>query len=190
VLACLLGRASGWACDTAPDPACPAAAVHDAQLLLDNHLKPAPIDSRVIWHWKPFPALIADLGGPDGATSFELCIYDHQAGVPHLRFAFSIPAGGRCGDRPCWRRTPTGFAYRNRTGDPDGITVVQLQGNDGGRGEALIKGNGPQLPPFRLPLVQGPEVVAELRSSDGRCWTTHFHDASRNYRGQFMAKSE
>src|SRR6478736_2478955 len=79
---CLVVNASGWACAMAPAVDCPSAPRRMAQLFLD---------SRVIWQWKGVPALTADLGSPETTTSFELCIYDYQAGVPSLRFHFAIP---------------------------------------------------------------------------------------------------
>jgi hypothetical protein len=178
------------ACDVAPAADCPTAPHRKAQLFLDNHLKPVFLDSRVIWRWARFPALTADFGSPDTTTSFELCIYDSQDGVPGLRYRFAVPPGGQCGKQPCWKRTPTGWKYRNSTGAPDGIVVVQFDGNDAGHGELAIRGSGQHLVPFGLPLAKGPEVVAQLNTSDGRCWSTHFARALRNNRGQFMAKSD
>ena len=177
------------ACDIAPALDCPTAPRRRAQLFLDNHLKPVFVDSRVIWLWAGFPAPTAGFGSPDTTTSFELCVYDYQGGLPSLRYRFSIPGGGQCGRSPCWKRTPRGWKYRNSAGYPDGIVVVQFDGNDSGRGDIVVRGNGPQLPPFGLPLAKDPEVVAQLNTSDGLCWTTHFRRAARNYRGQFMAKS-
>ena len=186
----LLAAASSWACDAVPVDGCPTAPFRSAELFLDNHLKPVFIDSRLIWHWRQFPATIADFGSPDTTSNFELCIYDYAGGVPSLRFAFSIPAGGQCGKSRCWKRTPTGWSYRNLDGDPDGIVLMTFQSNESGGGDIVIKGGGPLLPPFGLPLVQDPEVAAQLNSSDGLCWTTRFHDARRNYRGQFTARSK
>src|SRR5262245_13257335 len=190
VLGSLLAAAPGRACDVAPAVTCPTAPFHSADLVLDNHLKPFFIDSRLIWDWGGFPATLADFGSPDATTNFELCIYDYVGGTPSVRYAFSIPADGRCGDRPCWKRTTTGWSYRNPAGAPECGVNLTFQATDFGVGDVVIKGSGPSLAPFGLPLAQDPEVIAQLNSSDGLCWTTYFHDATRNYGGQFMARSE
>jgi hypothetical protein len=185
----LVAGTTGWACDTEPAPGCSTAALNSAQLFLDNHLKPRFLRSRIIWQWEGFPARTADLGSPNTTTDLELCIYDYEAGTPIPTFALSIPAGGQCGNSACWRATSTGWAYRSATGDPDGIDVVQFEGSDVQDGSIVIRGSGPQLPPWGLTLEQDPEVVAQLNTSDGRCWASHFHDAERNNKGQFWAKS-
>jgi hypothetical protein len=189
-ISCLLASAIGWTCDTAPSPDCPTAAPKSAQLLLDNHLRPTFLRQRVIWEWAGFPAETADLGSPDTTTSLELCIFDYAGGTPILKFALAIPAGGQCGSAACWTATPTGWAYRSTTGDPDGINIVQFVGNDALAGSIVIRGSGPQLPPWGLALAQDPEVVAQLNTSDDRCWTSNFHGAKRNNRGQFWALSD
>jgi hypothetical protein len=190
LLGCLLLPTTTGACQHAPSAACRTASSHAAQLFLDNHLKPVFLRSRLLWLWEGFPALKAEFGAPDRTTAFELCVYDFRRRTPVLRYDLVIPADRTCRGTPCWVSTPMGWAYHDPDGQPSGIVHVFFEGNEFGLGQMAVIGASPNLPPFGLPLAKDPEVVVQLNSSNGLCWSTHFLKAARNNRGQFMARSE
>ena len=124
----------------------------------------------MVWKWvKGAATARADFGDPLSGTDYALCVYDgNQSLVAHG----CAPAGGTCGDRPCWRATSTGFKYRDREVGPGGLmNSFQLVLKAGVAGQAKIgavgKGQTPSVP--SLPLAQ--PVTVQLVNSDGAaCW--------------------
>lgn len=132
----------------------------------------------------------ADFGDPLATTSFELCVYDENAGDPRLAARYVIPAGGTCGAAPCWRESSSGFKYTDKAHASDGISSLVLkQGLAPGKTKIILAGKGANLPLPVLPFLQSSNVVMQLRGSHGVCWETRFAaPAARNQPDQFRDK--
>jgi hypothetical protein len=100
---------------------------------------------KLAWSLKHAAAVpLSDLGLPTVSDEVRLCIYDFGLG-PKLVLDAVAPAGGTCRDRPCWTATPTGFAYRNLDGAPDGLERVVLVAGAAGVGNVRVGGKGEHL---------------------------------------------
>jgi hypothetical protein len=137
---------------------------------------------RVRWEWfGTLPTTAAGLGDPvSGATGYHLCIYDTPAGLPHLAFSATVPPGGTCGARPCWKQTRKRLAYTNNAATPDGIRHLTLSAGGSRKAASIIvNGRGPNL---RLPasgdgslLRAALQVIVQLQRSDAAdCWEARF----------------
>jgi ELWxxDGT repeat protein/cysteine-rich repeat protein len=162
---------------TPPCPARPIEGCRSANLKRQGFLKlvdktPDALDT-LEWKWRSQSAATpSDFGDPvsNGGTGYELCLYD---GAAALILDAAIPAGGTCGTarRPksCWRRTATGYQYRNGGATPDGIQHVKLDASRSGNETIVVSGKGTRLDDLPFPLA--PPVTAQLHTSDGAvCW--------------------
>ncbi len=125
-----------------------------------------PTRNKIAWKWsKGALTTTAELGTPTTTTSYLLCVYD---GTDAPILTLSIPAGGTCGDKPCWKETSSGFSYRNKDGDPNGVKGLSLSvGRElPGTAKISLKGGGADLPIPTLPLVQAPDAVRILLIND------------------------
>jgi hypothetical protein len=112
------------------------------------------------------------------------------AGDPRLSASYAIPVGGTCGVGPCWKPSSFGFRYTDKSRASDGIAGLNLkQGLDPGKTRIILQGKGSDLPLPVLPFIQGPNVVMQLRASNGVCWEARYDmPAFRNQPEQFRDK--
>jgi hypothetical protein len=124
------------------------------------------------WSWSGIDVLIGDLGDPVlGATDYALCLYDEDSGVASGLFSAELPRQGICDGRPCWKALgPKGFRYKSRGGEPDGIRQVKFK--VGAKAAIKAKGGRESLVLPLLPLLQSPQIVAQLSVVGGACWQT------------------
>jgi len=136
---------------------------------------PDKLDS-LSWKWTKGGATSStDLGDPaGGATAYDLCVYDEVGGVPAIALKGSIPAGGTCSNRPCWRAGTTGYRYADRDGRAGGIIKIILKPGDEGTAKIIVKGKGTSLSLSALPLAQDTQVTVQLKNTEGVCWTTSY----------------
>ena len=135
------------------------------------------------WAWKSSRLTpVTQFGEPDAANDYTLCVYDADG----RRLQVSVPGGGTCAGKSCWRQTGKGFSFRDPEGAADGVRKVSLKSGDTGKAKLLLKARGPGLGLPGLPLTL--PVVAQLRSRDGLCWEANFPSAQRNDEGQFKAR--
>lgn len=114
--------------------------------------------------------MLADFGNPLATESYTLCVVD---AFNDRHFAVTIPPGGVCNDRPCWKDNgAVGFKYTDKAGSQGGIQKVILK--PGGEGQAMIivkgKGAGLDVPPLPLPTP----ILVQLQASNGTCWEAEF----------------
>lgn len=150
-----------------------------------------PEKNRLQWKYLPGQTTPkADFGDPTTATSYQFCIYEEVGGDPRLSASYSIPAGGICGTAPCWKPSSSGFKYSNKAHTPQGIAGLTLkQGISPGKTKIILLGKGDNLPVPVLPFIQGPDVVMQLKASNGVCWETRYGmPAFRNQPDQFRDK--
>ena len=122
------------------------------------------------WRWQAAADVaLQDLGDPaKGGTDYRLCVYD-VAGTSAM--SMRIPAGGRCGRGPCWRKQRrAGFHYRDGAGRAQGLTEVSLRSGPVRNARIAVRGRGRALPmPAAGPAL--PAIVQLVRGDGaGACW--------------------
>jgi len=177
-------------CESAPRTECrsPVRPTQAALLLRDATPETG---NQVVWKWRKGAATaVAEFGDPQKSVDYAFCVFD-ATGARILRA--SVPAGGLCGQTPCWRPTGLkGFIYRNSTAQPDGITDVALRAGDTGMARITLKGKGSSLSmPALLSLVL-PLRVQLQTPTDSACWEAAYtadgvlqHDS-----GKFRARGD
>jgi hypothetical protein len=144
-------------------------------------------NDRMMWRWAGSDANApSTFGDPMTATTSSLCIYDTQAGVPQLTAQFTVGPGGN------WIQRASGFAYRNRDGNADGVTSVRLTGSASGRARLALRGRGALSLPAPAGgggmMSQDPEVTAQLVNDSGGCWEGRYSEARRNEPDMFVGR--
>jgi hypothetical protein len=142
----------------------------------------------LVWKWMRGEATtMDDFGDPRQATGYALCMYD---GRPSLIAEATIPAGGICGAKPCWRETSLGFRYRDAAVGSAGILSVDLRSGASGTARIVVRGRGSDLDIPRLPVKRLP-VVVQLVTGDGECWeATYESQIETNRTRRFSARAE
>ncbi len=152
------------------------------------------------WKWAggSVPVSLSELGDPvSGPTAYALCVYDTSGGPPSLAFGTTVPSGGICGARPCWKASHGRYAYANSAGSRGGVNRMVLRPNSRGSGASIVvNGGGANL---HLPVsVDGifllrefPEVIVQLQRGDSAsCWEAVFTSpADHNTRSVFSDSS-
>jgi cysteine-rich repeat protein len=173
-------------CTPAPLVGCRAAAPTKSQLAIKN--KTPDTKDQTQWKWsKGAITPKADFGDPTATTTYQLCIYADGA----LFSEASVPAGGMCGTKFCWKANAKGFQYKNKLGTPEGVTQLALkEGLVAGKAQIQVKGKGDNLDlPAVLSITQ--PVVVQLKNSNNVCWETiHCAPASKNDGVQFKDKND
>lgn len=137
-------------------------------------------------------ATLAELKDPaSGAPALRVCLYDGSSAT-QPRLASTIPAGGTCGTKACWKALggAGGYRYRNRAATPEGVTALKLKIAGQGELQLLVKGKGADLPMPALGLVT--PVTVQLAISEGGqtdCWEATFASALHDDASIFRAKS-
>ncbi len=155
---------------------------------------------KLTWKWtKGIDALTQSAFGDPvgGSTNYHVCLYDYVAGAPNTKLTASINAAGICnGDDPCWKTVKnTGWSYKNKVGNTNGIKKVVLKGGEAGKPVVQVQAKGSSVP---LPAAistsayfsQDTSVVVQLhRSDDATCWSSTFAvpNTKKNDGEQFRA---
>jgi cysteine-rich repeat protein len=166
-------------CIQAPQPSCRRPLQpRKSQLAFKQSLK-GPGSDLVTWKWVDGAATaVADFGNPVSSDDYAFCVYDRSQATPSLLFRSTMPAGGTCGQKPCWSaNSDKGFKFASSTGNATGLTSLKLIAGAGGKAKIQLKGKGVNLTgrPFELP--QPPlsvPLTAQLQSANGQCWEATF----------------
>jgi cysteine-rich repeat protein len=171
-----------------PDPSCLLPTL-SAKGSVKIRSAPDPVADQVQFKWKKGPVVPKSaFGTPATGTAYTLCVYDDATVAPRLVFAGQARVGGMCEGKACWRERPSGWKYKAPDGAPQGITHVTVsEGLVPGRASVAVKAKG-TLALAPLPLV--PQVVAELRMSEGACFGARFSTATESDGDSFGAKSD
>jgi hypothetical protein len=162
-------RAGAPACSAAPLAGCRASQV-PAQTHIWLNDGPVNLRDTIVWKWRRGSAsTTADFGDPVHMHGYAVCLYSASGS---LLFHATLPSGGDCGARPCWRTAGSGFHYRNGRATPDGLTKVQLRAGTAGRAGVVVKGRGANLGLPSMPLT--PPVTIQLQEESGPCWASTF----------------
>jgi len=167
-------------------PRCSAEPLADCRLpTLPQHapiaLAHAASDSAV-WRWRSGQATsAADLGDPRSSTDYAFCLHAESAGVWQPLLQLVVPAASTCGRgaRPCWRGAgkpagSAGYVFRDPTLLNGGVAEVHLKPGADGRASIQLRARGPGIGLPALPLAPYDQVVAQLRSGDGSCWSAAY----------------
>jgi hypothetical protein len=157
------------ACPPAPRLDC-AAPGRGAIKLQGNASNPERQSLR--WQWSRGTAAAADFGDPvAGSTNYRLCAYDDN----ELFISAGIDAGGLCDGKSCWTASRSGFKFRSRNGNADGIAQVRMVASDG-RALIDVKGAGSVLGNL-FPVTDASGVTVQLvkdPASGPECWSATF----------------
>jgi cysteine-rich repeat protein len=151
---------------------------------------------KLSWKYtKGAATTVADLGNPTTATDYELCVYDGPGAGASLLLGASIPAGGTCSGKPCWKMIGAapgkGFKYKDKEQRPDGIGSVVVKAGPEGRAKILVKGKGIWLDMPALPVATNATVTVQLSNDAGTCWSdTYGAPAMKNDGVQFKDKGD
>ncbi len=160
-----------------------------AALLLTNKNKGAA-KRALSWKWSRGAATTTqELGDPRARTSYALCIYDQAGGALTEQLQATVPAGGSCRGKPCWRATGTkGFRFLDKQGTTLGIKKILLQAGEAGKARIAVKAKGPALGLPALPL--SPPVSVQLKTPEGPCWEASYAAPRVNTASRFKARSD
>ena len=169
-------------CAPAPVVGCKAPAPSRGLLSLSKNATD-PTKSKMTWKWNRGQAtsLITDLGSPTTTTDYRLCVYDDTGS---LIMNLSVPAGGTCSGKPCWKATRSGFKYKDKLGTSNGVTALNLQSGVDGKAKILAKGKGTSLSVPTLPLDQTTPVHVQLiNSTTPACWDASYSTPAKSRPG-------
>jgi hypothetical protein len=172
-------------CPPTPRNGCSRPVVSGASKLRVRNVVP---DGRDLlrWTWARGAATRLDsFGDPTADTSYGLCIY----GAGALVFGERIAADGVCGRKRCWKRTRSGFVYRNPALAPGGIRTLRLQAGGEGKARITLSGHGRPLALPSLPLVT-PVTVQLLRDDGDTCWDVRYTVPKRNTARQLRTRAD
>jgi Right handed beta helix region len=171
-----------------PEPTC-RTALKGALQLRD---RVPDIRDVLTWKWtKGAATTVGDFGDPvNGATRYDLCVYDRDGGATSVVMHAAVPPGGTCKGKPCWKAAGAGAAhgyrYTDRLTSADGVKKIVLKPGADGKTSIVVKGKGSALDMPALPLAQDTTVTAQLKSSGGVCWgTVYAAPAVKNESEQF-----
>jgi cysteine-rich repeat protein len=136
-----------------------------------------PAKNTVSWKW-PKGTAVGTFGDPVSTDVYRLCVFDASAATPTPLFDATVPAGGTCAGKPCWKANrDKGFVYKNKEGTPDGLTALTLKAGTFGRASITVAGKGPLLssrpgglPPLPLPLP----LLVQLQRVNGSCFEADY----------------
>jgi hypothetical protein len=150
-------------------------------------LKAHPGKNQALFKWGKGPAIpLADFGTPPSDV-MRLCVYDQTGPNSYVLAQYGSPSVSGGGT---WTSKSNGWLFKSKLGAPDGITGVVLKSSPyplKPKIQIRAKGN-PALGP--LPLQKNPRVVAQFKTSLGRCWGATFSNATKNTTTQFLGKSD
>jgi hypothetical protein len=134
--------------------------------------------------------MTSDFGSPLTTTDYTICIYDSSAD-PQPRLMATAPADGLCSGKPCWKATKTtGFKYRDKLLDPDGLSAIILKSGAASASKALVRGKGPNLGMPTLPLTAPVTVQLKRNDDPSKCWDAKYSTPDKNLSDQFKSKAD
>jgi cysteine-rich repeat protein len=149
---------------------------------------------KLLWQWQKGEAFAqSDLGTPDTAmgTTYTLCVYDNTIGSSSLGASIDVAPS----DTLWASKDPKGFQYKEPSGVSEGITKVTLKPGDTSKTKVKLSagGSGLVLPvaTTSTKFFDDSNVVVQLVSSAGECWTSQFtpDDVTKNDGDSFKAQT-
>jgi hypothetical protein len=176
--ACMAGACEGTA---APAADCRPPVDGKASLLIKDAV--GQTRDQLTWKWRSGTGTtVTDYGDPTSATTYELCVFDTDAGVPALVVDAHLPPGSG------WKPSARGFGYRDRSGAAAGVTRILLKAASGGA-SIIVKAKGVGFAAPALPFTADPRVLVQL-VNDSACWEARYETSVVNDWAKFKAKTE
>lgn len=188
-------------CPPVPSDDCRVPVKSQKSFLYLRNISPDVAD-KLVWKWVPGQATsLEDFGQPGIDTDYTLCVYDDDGEETGLVLTVDVPAAQHnCnGDEACWKKTPKGFLYVDRSFSNNGVKTISLKrGPDGGafvmfhaRGDNLHLARMPQSRVAGAAFNQRQRVVVQLWNSNDICWSSSFSTpAKRNVSGLFRDRAD
>jgi hypothetical protein len=147
------------------------------------------------WRWQKGAATPASaFGTPLVDDAYTLCVFDESAPTPRLLLGATIPPGGFCGRRACWKGIgrpagAKGFRYADAKGLVQGITAITLTPGLTGKAKVSIRGKGAAL--GLMPLPAPVPLRVQLGVAGGACFDARYTvgGVRKNDGARFRAKS-
>ncbi|HYC53385.1 MAG TPA: FG-GAP repeat protein [Candidatus Binatia bacterium] len=176
-------------CPVAPRDDCATGASGKGKLQLSSR-DGLPDKNALAWKWSKGEEVdVAALGDPLDATEYTMCIYD---GSGEQIVSITLPAGGDCSGKPCWKQTGNGFKFKDKTGTNRGVTGFGIKAGAAGKSKLNLKARGAALTVPALPLGQSPDpVFVQLEnSSTDACWSAQFSAPASSKNGKWSDSSD
>jgi hypothetical protein len=166
-----------------------------ARLLLKDNDDDAK--DKLLWKWlKGERTEFGDFGDPVNTDDYTLCVYESSGGSPSVLLRATVPAGGQCAGRACWKgvgRNPAGsrgYKYKDKERTPDGLEKLALKPGEDVKAKVTAKGRGANLS-LPSPLDVELPVSVQLQAANGECWAATYFAAGvqRNDARVFSAKA-
>jgi uncharacterized delta-60 repeat protein len=177
------------------DPLCSAPLTAGGASLSMHDAPGTSRGDRIRFRWSHGTASKSDFGAPRTDTSYRFCAFQYAAGPTSIELTpfvrARVDASSTCTADGCWIERQHGWKLQSRTGAPDGIAQLVLsEGRGSGRARIDVKAAGPSLLMPTLPRPDPRPVIAQLHSSDGKCWGASFSTWLRNSEHDFNARSQ
>jgi hypothetical protein len=169
---CACGACQIGGCPAEPCSDCLSPAI--ATFLIKNDPAVGSPNDSIKWKWRKGEAFDQDaLGNPTTETPYTLCVYDSVAGSAALATVLSVPPGSLWTDKD-----PGGVRYTDMTGASGGVMRIRLKTGAAGKTKVLLTAKGSNVPtPAPADpeyFAQDPNVVVQLHTHGGTCWTSEF----------------
>ncbi len=147
---------------------------------------------KLVWKWtRGAETTLADIGNPATDDDYALCLYDSLAGSGRLLLQHAMPAAAECGsDRPCWKQSSKGTAWRDARLMQGPIKKMAIRAGAGGKPRITLAAQGPALALPELPLSVDPWIRLQLHNTaNGRCWEGRYEDVTVRGGARLKARS-
>jgi hypothetical protein len=167
-----------------PSPGCVTPTVANGASLVLRTVRSGKHQAQMKWGKGPAVAL-GDFGNPTGGELTRLCVYEPTGPGTYGLALQGSPAVSGAG---MWTGSATGWKFKSTTGAPDGITGVTLKAGAALKGKVQVTAKG--NPPFPAGLPLTPSVVAQFKTSAGKCFGATFSTPTVNTATEFKGKSD
>jgi hypothetical protein len=149
-----------------------------------------PEDNVLVWQLeRAHAADPVDFGDPFATDSYAFCVYDASSATQPIIESLA-PAGGGCGNFPCWRTVGRArVSYTDKARFAGGLEQILLKPGADGVAGATVRAKRARLtlpePPLSLP------VTVQLQGAHGECWSgTYGTFVLKNEDGVFKARPD